>query len=113
MGTCIPACRSRLEGDDDAFSGSGRSDALEFCEQDMDDAEVEIPGVANRTANLEHLFEKHNCSTQPTCQDLVNQGLDVSLAQYQLGLTAGSSAGASSPLLAMVAALLGVCMLML
>jgi hypothetical protein len=97
MGACLPACRRRGgdgkigngdETDDDI--GGSRTDALAFCEGDMGDVNAVFPGLNNQRSNLQDLFVDRNCSAKPTCQQLVDEGLELALAQYQLDQLGGA-----------------------
>ena len=68
-------------------------DMTRFCENEMIEAEDDFPQIAGNTGNLSEIFEAQNCSVRPSCQQLVDEGLDMALAAFELRALTSSAAG--------------------
>ena len=61
---------------------AGFDDALNFCQNGMIVTQQAFPTL-NSEPNLETLMQTFTCSERPTCEYMVQQGLNVALLSYQ------------------------------
>jgi hypothetical protein len=78
--TCIRPCRSDKPG----YGGSGRDEVVAMCKKQMGDADNMIPGLSDKLVNLNDLKALHQCNNTKYCDDLIDAGLQVALAAYDV-----------------------------
>ena len=86
---------------------AGYDDAHLFCRTGMNQTQTVDNGF-NTEPDLEVLMNNFTCAVQPTCSQLVQQGLNVALLSYQANVLSSNAINAVTSSLIIVASLISV-----